>query len=80
MSSWDAPVPGAARAQSGTRLLSQCGCDRCQEPPGPGQAPVSSHGAGAMGGLMPLPCLHSRGHSLLYLLIATDGMKRKKDR
>ena len=80
MSSWDAPVPGAARAQSGARLLSQCGCDRCQEPPGPGQAPVSSHGAGATGGLMPLPCLHSRGHSLLYLLIATDGMKRKKDR
>ena len=80
LTEWVQRVPGSPKAQSGARLLSRSGCDRCQEPPGPGQAPVSSHGVGATGGLMPLPCLHSRGHSFLYLLIATDGMKGKKDR
>ncbi|DAA14408.1 TPA: ubiquitin-conjugating enzyme E2E 2-like [Bos taurus] len=46
-------VPGAPRAQSGAHLLSRSRYDRCQEPPGPGQAPVSSHGAGAMGPRIP---------------------------
>ena len=53
MSSWDAPVPGAPRARSDARLLSQSGCDGCQEPPGPGQVPVSSHGAGMTGARSP---------------------------
>ena len=53
LTEWVQRVPGSPKAQSGARLLSRSGCDRCQEPPGPGQAPVSSHGAGVTGARSP---------------------------
>lgn len=55
---------------AGTRSL-------CQgEPPEPSQAPVSSHGAGATGGLMPFPAL-LLGPQPSSSLIVTDGMQGK---